>query len=393
MRSSTQPQNLAQVAPAALAAGRESAADEIGAGRNGTVPAWTPRDAARFDVLRFPLIVAVVFIHNYDSAIHLANGTVGVQQPALYVEFIRRLVSLGFAQVAVPLFFLMSGYLFFLNFDGSLEAWRSKMVSRVRTLLVPLVLWGLLNIAVVWLGQSNPATGVFFSGSKRPVIAELHAFGFVDAVFGITGPPLAYQFWFIRDLILLVLLAPLVHAILRRSQWGACLLLGGLWLSAMWPLRCPSADASFFFVLGATLAYQGHKPFPSDRWRSPLILAYVLLLIADALLYAPAWSHRIAVAVGVPAVLASTDLVVDAHRLRDRLLWLMPSSFFVFAAHEPLLTALRKLAYIAIRPSSSVAVLSLYLLVPAVAIIVLVAAWRGLRSASPKALALATGGR
>lgn len=47
--------------------------------------------------------------------------------------------------IAVPTFFLISGFLFFVNFqEWSWEGYKKKMSSRVKTLLIPYVFWNIV---------------------------------------------------------------------------------------------------------------------------------------------------------------------------------------------------------------------------------------------------------
>ena len=70
----------------------------------------------RLKLLRFPPIIGVVYIHAYFTAITFSHGTIGTEDLNPATDFIRVLVSQGLARIAVPLFFLMAGYLFFANF-------------------------------------------------------------------------------------------------------------------------------------------------------------------------------------------------------------------------------------------------------------------------------------
>ncbi len=125
------------------------------------------KSSDRLGSLRFPLIVGVVFIHAYGTEVRLAGGTVGMAQPAFLLDFLRNLLSQGIARVAVPTFFLMSGYFFFRDFSWSAQAYKSKLLSRGRTLLIPYLIWNFCGLMAIWTAQSLPATCSIFSGSPR----------------------------------------------------------------------------------------------------------------------------------------------------------------------------------------------------------------------------------
>ena len=60
----------------------------------------------RIDIMRFPLIVGVVFAHAYPGT---SNNIITV--------FVYNLICNGLVRIAVPLLFLISRYLFLINFD------------------------------------------------------------------------------------------------------------------------------------------------------------------------------------------------------------------------------------------------------------------------------------
>ena len=83
-----------------------------------------------------------------------------------------------------------------------------------------------------------------------------------------------------------------------------------------------------------------------------------------------------------------------AHRFTKKtLLKLSSYSFFVFAVHEPILTALRKLVYKVVQPSSDASIMVLYFSIPTVILIFSVATYKLLDKSMPRALSLVSGGK
>ena len=79
-------------------------------------------------------------------------------------------------------------------------------------------------------------------------------------------------------------------------------------------------------------------------------------------------------------------------RLSAALVALAPASFFVFAAHEPLMTLVRKLLYRALPPTPAV-VISIYLLLPLVIAAFTAALYFLLRRVAPRFASLVSGNR
>ena len=85
------------------------------------------------DSLRFPMAVLVVLIHSYMTGV----GLVG----KLLYDVITR--------VAVPTFFLISGFLFYKRLEQwKWDVWKIKVKKRVWTLVVPYFVW--ISLRVVW---------------------------------------------------------------------------------------------------------------------------------------------------------------------------------------------------------------------------------------------------
>lgn len=353
-----------------------------------------PAVARCVTLLRFPLILLVLYIHSFIAPLSYGGTAVAVRPgPALLV--LQTAWSNGFARTAIPLFFLISGYLYFLGFDGSLAAWRTKTRRRVSTLLVPYLFWNLSVFALFAIGQALPATAAYFNaGSGR--IADLSAFGVADAILGFTHYPAAYPFWFIRDLMLIALLTPIIHPLVTRLGVVVPLVLWAWWAFRLPFLSVPSIEATTYFTIGAWLGAHGRSPFVALRtlvWAAPL---YLVLLAADVALRVRepgvSWLYTPAVSVGVVVVLALTNWAERRPRLSAGLIAISGASFFVFAAHEPLMTVLRKLLY-RFAPASQAVILTGYALLPLLLAALLVALFFVLRRIAPGFTSLISGGR
>ena len=88
--------------------------------------------------LRFPLIVGVILIHT-----QLPNAN----EEFVCYENTKFIISNVIARIAVLLFFVCSGFLFFFKTEEfSLHTYLSKLKKRVKTLLIPYLIWNTLFI-------------------------------------------------------------------------------------------------------------------------------------------------------------------------------------------------------------------------------------------------------
>ena len=103
----------------------------------------------------------------------------------------------GIGQFATPLFFIISGFLFFRNVRSISDA-KNKLRRRVYTLLIPYLLWNLIYYAIhLFL---KPGSGISLS--------EI-----IDAAFTYKYNP---SFWFIYQLILLSIISPIIYYVVNH---------------------------------------------------------------------------------------------------------------------------------------------------------------------------------
>ncbi len=251
-------------------------------------------------------------------------------------------------RVLVMMFFTIAGFLLLQGHDGSALTWRRKVKARTRSLLMPYLVWSAIGLLIYFVLQLLPWTAGWFVNSPRRVLdrspSELLLLWLID--------PIPYQLWFLRDLYLLVLVGPLLQWALRRfGAWVPAVLLVPYFLDGFVPSPVPAvrlltSDSYLFFAVGALFAERRWSLRIASAWLWPLVLATTVLAMGRAYGLAAKWPHdlywwKTVHLVGVPALWAAYDRWL---RWLERPLWIEISglTFFVFAAHEPMMTMLRK---------------------------------------------------
>jgi fucose 4-O-acetylase-like acetyltransferase len=212
-------------------------------------------------------------------------------------DTVRILLSQGVCQIAVPVFFLISGYLFFVR----LEEWtgtryKEKMKRRVRNLVVPFLLWGLIalavELAVACYKGASPVQWLSDRGWILPLWnnGRFH-FNGARNILGWTmyneALPLDYPLWFVRELIVLNLFAPAIHWWVRKTKaWGLAVLFL-LYLFNIWiPLEGFHAGGTFFYSLGAYWRINRQDlTVRCRKWAVPAGIVSLLLLVGMVLTY------------------------------------------------------------------------------------------------------------
>lgn len=291
--------------------------------------------SAAFDVLRLPLLLLVVFIHA-DNRTLVWHGISQTIRPQGDVALGMRLViSQEIARVAVPLMFSIAGYLFFSRFSGTWEELLRKWKSRAGTLLVPFLAWGFLHYVLMGLGMGEvPYDGSIWDG--------------LNSIVGVTRAPQIFHLWFIRDLIVFVLVVPLLFARSKNALIISTLMTFAIYFSSTWPLPRPSIEGLSFFILGALLGRMDWQGVGVLDRRLAWSGVYGALLVADTYLGAVPSSlvHKLALLAGCGAFLSMAATVNErAPKCSRWLAALSPASFFLYAAHEPLLRICRSALY------------------------------------------------
>lgn len=105
-------------------------------------------------MLRFPLAAFVVILHSFGEKIDVSSlHASGISGMAIY-EYVGILLSNVVTQCAVPIFFIISGYLLFLKVgEYSMTVYCSKLRKRCHSLAIPYLIWITLYILKSLVGK------------------------------------------------------------------------------------------------------------------------------------------------------------------------------------------------------------------------------------------------
>jgi surface polysaccharide O-acyltransferase-like enzyme len=293
----------------------------------------------KIKVLTFSMIIMVVFLHAY-------NLPVDRQAPGFssFNHFIQLFISQGITRIAVPMFFSISGYLFFVNYTGRSDYYK-KITKRFKGLFLPYVMWSLAGLLFYYFLNTSPLLKSYFN---QNLFTGVTAWGYCKLVF---LDPIPFQLWFVRDLFLLALISPLIFVLISKFSLAFMLSLGTCWFYDINPPQFANLNWPFlriegilFFSLGATLALKkinlGGKCTPNIT----LLIVWIALVVAKVFyaginLTVPI--HKISIITGLVAVWLNYELLVFLFD-RKSIFKLTSYTFFVFLFHEPFLTMVEK---------------------------------------------------
>ena len=245
--------------------------------------------------LRFPLAILVVFVHGFGPEIDVselhANGLNGL---AVY-DYIKLFFSVVISSSAVPIFFIISGYLLFKKVEVyNMSVYFSKLRKRWYSLVVPYFSW--IVLFILWILMFKVG-GILLHGKPWTGILDyLRENGYLHMFwdssiwneritwFGIkihNSGPVLLPFWYMRDLMMMVAFSPIIYWFIKKISFLFIVLLLVIYtfdLSVSW-ISNTFSSASLFFSIGAYFALK-KQDFTEVlwKWRYLICLTAIILM-------------------------------------------------------------------------------------------------------------------
>ena len=331
-----------------------------------------PEISRNITLLRYPAIVMVVMIHNIFEYAPLP----------VFCKYFERFFSYSFPQVGVPIFFAASGYLLFHKAEFENVSYFELIKRRFQSLVIPYIFWNAAVLAFYLLGPLLPVLGKFFLSGK---LNNYQWYDYLLRSFGITEYyPIAFQFWFIRNLFIFVLLYPVFLWIMRRINWQ--ILLPGA-IAMLFLPKYPFEGLSYFLI-GGILAVNKLTLEGSRKY-----LPYLALVFAAgvALYTIYLWPMRISLLCGVLMCYHLASWCAEYEKIKKTLFTLAPSGIFVFAAHGLFSGILRRVLQKIFMPQTSLSLIFFYFLSLAITLIVITVLYFILKKTAPEILKFTCG--
>lgn len=227
----------------------------------------------KFKNMAIVCAILVVFIH----------VRLGKVEAGSVLWWFSALIPQGISRIGVPFFFLASGY-FLAGHIGESGWWKREVLKRIRTLLVPFIIWNALflleesgtSIVADLLAHRPFGTNALFI--QHP---ELLLLGF----YPLESPPL-FVTWYIRSLFALFFVSPVIVWALRRFPRVFIL---GVWALSNLVVVCHWYEWSYlprftwdgvaYFSAGIFLRLHPIRVEGRGLWLGSGIIALVLLAL------------------------------------------------------------------------------------------------------------------
>lgn len=244
--------------------------------------------------------------------------------------------------VAVPVFFVISGYFFFYKtnvFDK--EIYIKKIKKRIKTLLIPYLLWNLLPVLLITGGNMY---SIIFRGKSFDALKEFYTSLWDDGLYHIwwdktSGTmPFDSPLWYLRDLIVVCILSPLIYYGIKRLGWIFLSLLCLLYISGIYPnVNGLSSTTICFFTIGATYALKEKLLIDLQKqFKLVLMIAVLICFITFNILH-------IEILQRLFILMSSILWIVLSSQIPNRIIKILniftPAVFFIYAIHNTFVLA------------------------------------------------------
>lgn len=294
--------------------------------------------SSRINLMRILLIAGIVFVHvPYDQQTSPFNGANGL------FDWLRVFLGDSFFRIGVPCLSAISGYLLFQRGLTGFD-YRKVVSSKLRTVLAPFLLWNLGLFALVLLVQRFGIGIGYFPDLWQAPTREVLSLGFA-----LEGFPVNLPLYFLRDLLVCILLSPILALLVQRSPKLTCGLLFAIAVIPDVTIGIVLKKSILFsFTFGACLALHRIDAKALDRHAVAglgLTLAAATILSIGLYRFGPDFPFWLDLARNTLSIVGAVGFwLLSALLIRTRAGQKLAAtgslSFWIFCGHYPVLVVL-----------------------------------------------------
>lgn len=364
------------------------------------------------DLLRFPLALFVVAVHVFRPFPWLDDNA----EVFPVVDWLFRFVNAFIVDQSVPVYFFIAGYVFFLGMDMSIKSYAGKLRRRCHSLLIPYLMWNTLAILYLMKVMLPGMQAVSEFADTQQFHLSLSNFieCYWDSSQGIIPHvnlndngiyPIDTPLWFVRDLMIMVLITPAIYALYKFPTPHAITKVILVFFTLVWAVRIPGLghlslllEAFVFFSWGGFLSY--HKRDMIVEFRRYSTTSFILypLLALSILFLTPIWPQAMVYVKSINVIVGlfffyniAAWLVTKRHCRASS--FLSSASFFIYCGHFIILDPVARRVFSITGTGGDMAVVSACMLTYIIIIGLLLGVYAMMHRYTPRLLRLFTGGR
>ncbi len=354
------------------------------------------------NLLRFPLALVILIIHvfgiNGAGEVHFTDFS--------WYRATSNFINAFMRGQSVPIYFFISGYVFFLGIQLTKEKLKQKLNNRRKTLLVPYLIWNSVSVllilaAVLFLPVNMASQSVSPEISLSSILSCYWMYDgrLAGSVIDDCTMPIDFPLWFLRDLMLVVLCTPILNKILKKKGVYWVIAFGILWFATACGIGLqfyfPTAGL-FFFSWGAYMSIN----------QKDMLVEFGRFTVASVILYLGLGMTYMFFTGGNPMllkVIKSCNVIVGllfAYNLSAWLLrrkwckvssFLASASFFIYVTHGILCGKVYRAVFYVFKPDGNLTIILSLVTAVVLTTVLLLAAFYLLRQYAPNVLKIVAG--
>lgn len=325
----------------------------------------------------FMLIVLIVLLHS-SCLRFLTNPNVGIKNFYLFMK------CLG--DSAVPTFFALSAYLLFRNY--CLEDIKIKFVKRIHSLLIPYFLWSVIFFCYYFLISKIPQIDSLFNSEFNFSPSNMFS--------NIIWAKCAEGMWFVRDLFIFVIFAPLIYLLIKKTKKIAIIFMG-IFLGINIIYKFGYSNVIFWvptYFMGAYLAINYKEKIENDTNTSILRTIFCWIILGIVVWFVKEYDEDSTIyyifRMLSPILLYSCITWLKA--IYTKPLDITKYSFLIFCMHLPILKIVRKIMFILFGYGQYVSI-CIYIMTALITISIVYVVGKLMKKFFPNFFFIATGNR
>jgi len=351
----------------------------------------------------------LVFVHGYNLDQRYLQPWTTPDELLTPTSFTEYFLANGIFRFRIPMLFIISGFLFALHDQGS---YKQRIGKRVRTLLVPYLIWSAVGIGLTYVLELFPYSQNLVANSHIAQIdasrVQIHEYHWYEVLVRWIFFPVSYQLWFIRVLLTYNIAYPgirwlVVHPVARWTFFAFASL---LWLGTFGFVFF-EGEGLLFFSIGVWMQKTNFNIENPKPWLKPLGwgIAFVVLaatktmlafrgqgILGNAVFPVISLMHKLVVISGLIACWYGCDRLVKWSMNKPWFVWLSAFSFIIYAFHAPSVAYSIDGVFAWLKPMEGYRMMT-FIFLPLVVIGICILLGALIRTLAPKFYGVLTGGR
>lgn len=326
------------------------------------------------------LSIMIVIYHTNGYYFYQANG--GVSD--LTIEIIEFVWHGLFATIPVPLFIFLSAFLLYRNISKNTMV--QKMKKRVRSLVIPYMLWNGIAALFLWILQTIPFI------ARHMEVREKESFDILSLLRGITIEPYDGVLWTVLQLIIFLIMLPVIYMLVYNKYIGLLIVILSYFVAVgTWDIFFLIHGNSnlFYYCTGTYIGLHGYKYLAKVKNRYYLVGATLILLVILTLYHMDIRN----ILFNMVAILCIYTIFIYTGKYTQNSSQICYGlSFWIYVIHNLLQPCIMKMIQM-FGPSGNIGAWMNFVLSPVITILICIVVAKICKKITPRCYSVLSGGR